>query len=89
MKGFQSIFDSEYASYSTAALKVLSGDGVGRAVDGKIRPPSMLEGDIEGREGLREFAGTSVGPVVLRRALRSIVLKHLHTSYGEAKGTVV
>lgn len=85
MKGFQSIFDSRFAPCSTAALRVRSGDGVGSAVDGTVRPPSVLGGEMEGRQGLREVVGPSVGPVVLRRAFRSIVLKHLHTSDGEAK----
>lgn len=85
VKGFQSVFDSKFCPCSTAALKVLSGDGVGRAVGGRARPPSVLGGEMEGREGLRECVGPSVGAVVLRRAFRSIVLNHLHTSDGEAK----
>lgn len=62
---------------------------MGRAVDGRVRPPSVMGVEMEGREGLRGCVGLSVGPVVLRRAFRSIVLKHLHTSDGEAKGIVV
>lgn len=83
VKGFQSVFDSKCCSCSTAALKVLSGEGVGRAVDGRVRPPSVL-GEMEGREGLSDCVGPSVGPVVLRRAFKSMALKHLHTSDGEA-----
>ena len=85
MKGFHSVVDSNCCSCSTAALKVLSGEGVGRAVDGRVRPLSVLGGEIDGRQGLSECVGPSVGPVVLRRAFRSMVLKHLHTSGGEAE----